>query len=152
LAGTRDRNRSGLRQWRRRGLAGLFPVLVAGLNRAGVGPLRADLSGAELRRAALRAFGEVLDRLEVRADAVIFGHTHRAGPLAADNAAEWARPGGPRLLNTGCWVHEPAFLGPRPHESPYRPGFAALLEDEGPPRLTNLLDEASFRTEPAGRA
>ena len=38
----------------------LFPVLVAGLNRAGLGPLRADIRGEELRRAALRASEQVL--------------------------------------------------------------------------------------------
>ena len=59
------------------------------LNRAGLGPLRADISGPELRRGALRAFGEVLTRLRVDAPHVIFGHTHRAGPLPADDRYEW---------------------------------------------------------------
>src|SRR5262249_4824712 len=45
------------RRLRRRGLITAFPLLVAGLNRARIGPLRADVSGPELRRAALRAFG-----------------------------------------------------------------------------------------------
>ena len=119
----------------RRALSTLFPVLVAGLNRAGLGPLRADVSGVELRRAALRAFGEVLSRLQVPSQHVIFGHTHRAGPLPGDDRSEWSR-----LLNTGSWVHEPAWLGDSPRESPYRPGFAAIVGDDGPPELVNLLD------------
>jgi len=120
---------------RGRALATLFPVLVAGLNRAGLGPLRPDVSAVELRRAALRASDEVLARLGVTSGHVIFGHTHRAGPLPRDDFAEWGR-----LLNTGSWVYEPAWLGESPRESPYRPGFAAIVDDSGPPRLANLLD------------
>jgi hypothetical protein len=121
---------------RRRGLAAGFPMVVAGLNRAGLGPLRADVSAVELRRAGLSAFGEVLTRLGVPAAAhVMFGHTHRAGPLPGDDRAEWGR-----LVNTGGWVHDPAWIGDSPGESPYRPGFAAIVGDSGPPELVNLLD------------
>jgi len=116
-----------------------FPALVAALNRAGLGPLRADLSGAELRRAALWSFGEVLSRLEVSAEHAIFGHTHRAGPLPGDHPHEWTR-GGTRLLNIGCWIYEPAVLGRAPAQSPYRPGFCAVLDGQEPPQLVNLLD------------
>jgi hypothetical protein len=132
---------------RRRGMTAVFPALVAGLNRAGIGPLRADVSGIELRRGALRAFTEVIARLDVPAAHVIFGHTHRAGPLPGDDLVEWspARPGrgagGCRLLNTGSWVYEPGYVGENPRESPYRPGFAAIVEDDGPPELVNLLDD-----------
>lgn len=116
-------------------LAAGFPLLVAGLNRADLGPLRADVSAVELRRAALRAFGEVMDRLRVPATHVIFGHTHRAGPLPGDERSEWGR-----LFNAGSWVYEPDFVGDSPRESPYRPGFAAIVGDDGPPELVNLLD------------
>jgi predicted phosphodiesterase len=112
-----------------------FPAFVAALNCAGMGPLRADVSAVALRRAALDAFAEVLARLEVPAAHVIFGHTHRAGPLPRDDPDEWGR-----LLNTGSWVYEPRFLGDSPRESPYRPGFAAIVGDDGPPELVNLLD------------
>jgi len=74
---------------------------------------------------------------------VIFGHTHRAGPLAADDGTEWVTAGGVRLLNTGSWVYEPAWLGDAPSQSPYRTGFAAIVETDGqptPPELINLLD------------
>jgi hypothetical protein len=133
LAGDRRRG------FRRRALVAAFPAIVAGINRARIGPVRADISGPELRRAALLAFGEVLRRLQVSAPHVIFGHTHRAGPLPSDDAAEW-RSGPTSLINTGCWVHEPSFLGRDPRSSPYRAGFAVELVDAAGPRSLNLLD------------
>jgi hypothetical protein len=120
---------------RRRGMAAGLSVAVAALNRAGLGPLRPDVSSVELRRAALRASHQVLDRLKVPAAHVIFGHTHRAGPLPGDDRGEWGR-----LVNTGSWVYEPAWLGDSPRQSPYRPGFAAIVADDGPPELVNLVD------------
>jgi hypothetical protein len=128
------------RTLRRRALTASFPAIVTLLNILRLGPLRADISGPELRRAALRAFGEVLARLDVTAPHVLFGHTHRAGPLPDDDMAEWTAACGASLTNTGSWVHEPAFLGELPGKSPYRAGFCALLEDSGRPRLLNLLD------------
>jgi hypothetical protein len=119
-----------------------FKTLVFGLNRAGIGPLRPDVSGPELRRAGLRATAEVLAHLGVRARHVIFGHTHRAGPLPRDDATEWMAGSGAALLNTGCWVYERGFLGPHPGRSPYRPGFAAVISGDREPQLVNLLDPA----------
>ncbi len=134
---TASRRGSGLR---RRALVAGFPVAVAALNLAKLGPLRADISGPELRRAGLLAFGEVVARLDVPAAYVVFGHTHRAGPLPGDEPAEWRAPTGAQLINCGCWVHEPGFLGSRPDQSPYRVGFAVMVQDGGPPRLVNLVD------------
>ena len=111
---------------RTRAMALGLAAAVAGLNRAGVGPLRADVSGVALRRGALTGFTEVLDRLDVRAPHVIFGHTHRAGPLPADDRSEWGR-----LVNTGSWVHEARFIGEDPLGSPYRPGFAVVSASTG---------------------
>jgi hypothetical protein len=130
----------GRRSWRRRAAIAAFPAAVAGLNRAGLGPLRSNLSGPELRRAALRAFGDVLFRLDVTAPYVLFGHTHRAGPLESDQRSEWQAPTGSSIVNTGCWVHERAFLGPAPAESPYRPGFGVILDGDRPPQLLCILD------------
>ena len=126
----------------RRVLGAAFWALIAGLNRAGLGPLSADLSGQGLRRSALRAAGEVVLALGVDADHVIFGHTHRAGPLPGDDRREWQTVRGARLVNAGCWVHEPAFLGEDPSTSPYRAGFAVSLDDStrDAPALLNLLD------------
>jgi len=130
----------GGRGLRGAGLRAALPAAVAVLNRLGMGPLRPDVSGPALRRGGLRAFAEVLERLEVRADHVVFGHTHRAGPLPGDEPSEWRTSGGARLLNTGCWVGGGSFLGGEGGRSPYRPGFAARLDDHGPPALVNLLD------------
>jgi hypothetical protein len=71
---------------------------------------------------------------------VLFGHTHRAGPLPGDEPAEWTSKTGAALHNTGSWIHAPMFLGPAPSRSPYRAGFATLAGEEGPPELLNLLD------------
>lgn len=127
------------RSLRRRAMVAAFPVAVATISRVGFGPLRAEISGPELRRASLQAFVETLRRLQVRAPHVIFGHTHRAGPLPRDDHSEWRAPSGAALTNTGSWVREQAFLRSDPR-SPYRPGFVALVDDRRSPELLNVLD------------
>ena len=131
---------SGRRGIRKRALAAGFPAVIFALNRAGIGPLSPDLSGSALRRAGLRGTEQALWRVGVAAPYVIFGHTHRAGPLPGDDHGEWRTSTGAQLVNGGCWVSEPSFLGPDPSRSPYRVGFAVELEESGPPRLVNLLD------------
>lgn len=121
------------------GLSAALSGLVAVLNRSGLGPLGADVSGPALRRGGLRGFQDVLSRLEVSAKHVIFGHTHRAGPLPDDDQAEWRTAGGIALLNTGSWVHDPGWVG-ESASGPYRPGFCAVLGDDEAPHLINLLD------------
>jgi hypothetical protein len=130
----------GPRSLRRRLTALAFPAAVAALNRARIGPLRPELSRTALRQAGLHGMGEVSGRLGVEAGVVIFGHTHRAGPLPGDAPGEWATPAGTRLINSGCWVEEPSFVGRDPGRSPYRVGFAVWVDDAGPPELVNLLD------------
>ena len=140
------RGRNGRLGLRRRAARAALPAIVAGLNRAGLGPLSADLSTDALRRSRLRAVGEVVLRLGVDARHVIFGHSHRAGPLPADDGAEWQAVTGAALTNAGCWVHETTFLGPDPSRSPYRPGFAVTVEADPThpsPTLTNVLDAVS---------
>ena len=132
-------------QLRAAGFKALFAGAVGALNAAGLGPLRADVSGPALRRGGLYGMTEVAERLNIPARHVIFGHTHRAGPLPADQRAEWLTPSGKELLNTGCWLWERSFVGDAPRASPYRPGFCVLLEDGGPPRLVNLLDREPAR-------
>jgi predicted phosphodiesterase len=119
-----------------------LPLAVRALSRSGLGELHSDLSGPQLRRAALIAMGQVIDRLVPGAEHVIFGHTHRAGPLADDEPGEWVTRTGVRLLNSGCWMHDRAYLGRDPRRSPYRPGFAVRVEGDGTPELINLLDPA----------
>lgn len=129
---------NGPRPWRRRALAAAVPLAVVGLNGAGIGPLRAELSGAELRRAALRAMRQVVAQLDVRARHVVFGHTHRVGPLEHDDPDEWRVPGGPQLHNTGCWVYEAMYLD-HAWGSPYCPGWATEIDADGVPRRRSLL-------------
>ncbi len=134
---------NGHRPLRRRALIALFPLTVAAVNRAGLGPVRADISGAELGRAGVRAMGEAVDLLGLRAAGaahVLFGHTHRHGPRAGDADAEWVTPAGVRLHNSGCWAHEPQFLSDTPYASPYWPGTALRVEATGPPQLVRVLD------------
>ena len=116
-----------------------LPAGVGVLNRTGFGPMSADLSGPSLRRTGLRAMGTVAAALGVDGGHVVFGHTHRSGPWPGDDASEWELAGGGRLLNTGSWIHEPAFVRDRGRDSPYWPGTVAVVEDEGPPRLERLL-------------
>jgi hypothetical protein len=120
-----------------------FSLMVTGLNRAGLGPVNADISGAELRRGGLRAMGEVAARLGLGDAYVVFGHTHRAGPLPGDPATEWRGRGGARLVNSGCWTYDSIFLTPTPGDSPYWPGTCVLVEDSGPPVHRRLLLDRS---------
>jgi hypothetical protein len=118
-----------------------IPAAVAAINAAGLGPFKADLSAAELRRAGLAAIGAVADRLGVEAGHVIFGHTHRAGPLTGDSDADgWLLPGGGRLTNSGSWIREDAFIDGDGPSNPYWPGRVAWLDESGPPRLAAALD------------
>jgi predicted phosphodiesterase len=130
-----------LRSLRARALVLGFPLAVAALNRAGLGPLKAEVSTAELRRAGLRAMGEVAARLGLGDSYVIFGHTHRTGPLPGDDESEWRGRLGARLLNTGSWTYASIFLSDTPGESPYWPGGCVLVEDDGPPRVLRLLQD-----------
>jgi hypothetical protein len=116
-----------------------IPGAVALINRTGLGPFRADLTGEELRRGGLAAMAKVVEGLGVEAEHVIFGHTHRPGPLPGDDPAEWTLPGGTRLHNTGSWYLEPVFLGRDPEASPYFPGTFIRVEKDGQPRLDNAL-------------
>jgi hypothetical protein len=120
-----------------------FPLLVAALNRAGLGPMRADISGVELRRAGLAAIGEVAARMDLGEAWVVFGHTHRAGPLPADEQGEWRGRGGARLINCGSWTYAAIFLDETGAQNPYWPGRCVLVGPDGPPVLQSLLSGLS---------
>ena len=141
----------GHRPVRMRALAAAFPLGIRGLNLLGIGPLSSDLSGAALRRNALLGMGEVIARLGIGAEHVIFGHSHRTGPLPSDDLLEWRTAGGAWLYNSGSWVHEPWFTGTARTASPYWPGGAIVVEDgDAPPQLLRLLGgELSPAPDPA---
>jgi len=115
-----------------------IPAAVAALNRLRIGPFSPELTGPELRRAGLIAMGRVAETLAPDAEHLLFGHTHRAGPLPGDDEAEWTTLAGARLWNTGTWYHERAFLSGRDEDNPYWPGTVLWLE-EGRPRIDNAL-------------
>jgi Calcineurin-like phosphoesterase len=117
----------------------VLPGVVSLANRLGLGPLHWDISMPEIRQAGLRAMRELVGRLQIDADHVIFGHIHRRGPL--ENEPGWELPGGTRLVNTGSWVYAPALMGPRSDGSPFWPGTVVVVEDHGPPQPRHLLDE-----------
>jgi hypothetical protein len=116
-----------------------LPGAVRVANRLGLGPVRSDLSPGAITRAGLAAMAEVIRRLGIQAEHVVFGHTHRRGPGPAESG--WRLPEGTRMWNTGSWVYSPGLAGRRPGQSPYWPGTVAVLGDEGPPELVHLLDE-----------
>jgi predicted phosphodiesterase len=124
-----------------------LPGAVGVANRLGLGPVRSDLSPGAITRAGLAAIGEVTSRLGIDADHLIFGHTHRRGPMRAETG--WRLPEGTRLWNTGSWVYAPGLLGRTATDSPYWPGTVAVLNDDGLPQLQHLLDNRS-RTELRG--
>ena len=132
------------RNGRRPGLRGrllgsvVLPGAVAAANRLGLGPLRWGISLPEITQAGVRAMRELAQRLGIEAEHVIFGHTHRRGPLDAEPG--WELSGGTRLLNTGSWVYAPALLGPTARGDPFWPGTVVIVEDDRPPELRHLLD------------
>jgi hypothetical protein len=141
LAGDRRRRRP----LRTAALGAGYAAAVAAVNAAGLGPVERNLSGPALRRGYLRGIVEVLRRLGVDAPHVIWGHSHRSGPWPADDPFEWTTRAGGRVHNSGSWVYQPHFLSAEPNRSPYWPGTAVRLEEEGPPRLVRLLGERGHR-------
>jgi UDP-2,3-diacylglucosamine pyrophosphatase LpxH len=142
LAGKRDGNGAG--PARRAKLAAIrtgFPAAIWAVNRLLHAEFEADISPAAIFTGALDATAEVARRLRLDGGHVIFGHTHRAGPLPGE--AEWELPGGGRLHNTGSWVFASIFHHPGEPPSPYWPGTITWLEDEGPPRREALLRDRS---------
>jgi len=121
-----------------------FRLAVMGANRAGLGPVAAEVHPDALRRAGVAAMAETARRLSLAPEHLVFGHTHRTGMLDGDDESQWRTPAGTRLHNVGSWAFEPHFMGPgRPASGPYWPGGAVALDDEGPPRLERLLGDVT---------
>jgi predicted phosphodiesterase len=100
-------------------------------------PRRGEREGTvagERRRPGVLPVARMLGRLGVDADAVVFGHTHRVGPLPGDGAG-WTTPAGTALHNTGSWVFEPGIYtncrgaDDALREDPYWPGAVTIFED-----------------------
>jgi len=126
----------GLSRRARAGRAG-FPTAIRSLNkllRSGFDP---DVSPAAIFRSGVAGGIEMAVRLGIDDVHVITGHTHRGGPLLDE--PEWTLPRGGRLHNTGSWVFATAFHHPGRPPSPYWPGTVTWVEDDAPPRRTQLL-------------
>ncbi len=118
------------------------PGAVGLANRLGLGPVRSDLSPGAITRAGLAAMREVIERLGIEAEHVIFGHTHRRGPLGDEPG--WAASNGDSCLwNTGSWLYSPTMLASTASRSPYWPGTICIVGEEGEPELRHLLDDRS---------
>lgn len=129
------------RGWRGVALRRLVPLATGALGRAGLGDYERQLTPERLRIAGNQGIARAVHQLGAAPDALIVGHTHRAGPLPGDAAWEWRLADGGRLLNCGAWVDH----GPRVDEitdepDAYRPGRAVRIDADGTPRLVSLLD------------
>jgi len=137
---------AGTRAGRARALALALPFRagVLAANRAGLGPLQANLGVQELRRAGLVAMMEVTRRMRLAPAHLVFGHTHRTGKLPTDSGLGWRTPGGTQLHNAGNWIFETLFMRRGSSSAnPYWPGGAIALDADGPPRLERLLGQLS---------
>jgi predicted phosphodiesterase len=109
-------------------------------------PLTAPVLSFQMQHASIPALAHVTARLGVEADAVIFGHVHRLGPLEQDDPGDWQAPtGAPALFNTGSWLYEPLLLHGAQPPHPYWPGGAIIVDDGRPPRAVGLLDGLDAR-------
>ena len=79
---------------------------------------------------------EVVDRLGIEAEHVVFGHIHRRGSLAGDDGARRTRPAGRRngttLHNTGNWLYAEALLGRAVAAEPVLAGLDGRRRRRGP--------------------
>ncbi|WP_026912810.1 hypothetical protein [Patulibacter minatonensis] len=137
--------------WSGRGLRLAVPRAVAVLRRLGIDGLDDRLTPDTLRIAGLRGMDRVASSLGVRPAHLISGHTHRAGPLPGDAAWEWRLTGGGQLWNTGSWVHagDAPGAGPQGPGTPYWPGRAVRVDEDGVPRLLELLGPGDVVDPPA---
>ena len=118
---------------------GLIPAAAGFLNAAGLGPFGTEMTGPRLRRAGIAAMCRVVERLGIDADWVIYGHTHRAGPLPGEG--DWRAPTGARLMNCGAWTWAPQLAGGSAGKGPYWPGRTVIVDEDGPPRLVGVLED-----------
>jgi hypothetical protein len=129
------------RSLRARAARTAFPPTVATLNALLRTDFQADVSIKGITRSGVDAAAEMASRLGLEGIHLIFGHTHRPGPLPDD--PEWPLPGGGRLHNTGSWIFFEALQPTGTPPNSYWPGTVTWLEDDQPPRRVRLLLEHS---------
>ncbi len=120
-----------------------FPLVANGIGRALRRRFDTDISIENISRAGLAAIREALGRLGVETGHVIFGHTHRPGPLGGDDPGAWQLGNGTQLHATGSWTYSRGLCGPSFEQSLFWPGTVTWLEDDGPPRGEELLRDRS---------
>jgi hypothetical protein len=124
---------------RNRFLGGVaFPIAARGIGRTLRRRFDTDISVENISRAGLAAMREVLGRLGPDARYVVFGHSHRPGPLEGESVASW-QLGETELHCTGSWTYSPGLCGPTAERSLFWPGTVTWLDDDGPPRRDELL-------------
>jgi hypothetical protein len=86
---------------------------------------------------------EVVSRLEIEAEHVVFGHTHRAGPSKGE--PPWRVANGVQLVNAGNWAYAPELVGDAGGGSPFWPGTCVYVDAAGPPVVRRLVEELPAR-------
>ncbi len=128
------------RGWRGFALRRAVPLTTRVIERAGLGRYERDLTPERLRIAGNQGIVRAVEQLGAQPDALIVGHTHRAGPLPGDDRSEWRLAGGGALLNCGAWVHNgPELDEITDNPVAYRPGRAVRVDADGAVRLVDLL-------------
>jgi hypothetical protein len=138
LAGDRP-GRSRGRRLKARAVRAAFPTVVAGVNRLLRADFDPDIYGEAISRSGIDGATEMARRLGVDAGYVITGHTHRGGPRPGEGP--WRLPGGGELHNTGNWVFSTPLHRPGTPPNAYWPGTVTWVEDSGPPRRVELLQD-----------
>lgn len=122
-----------------------FAGAVGALNALRIGPLSSNISPERLRIAGIEAAIAAAEGIGVAGGHLIYGHTHRPGPLPGDAAGEWRSANGLRLWNTGSWVFEQHFLAKAQPGSAYWPGRSIEVLDEGEPTVISTMNDMSAR-------
>ena len=113
------------------------PAAVWALNRSLGSDFAPDISARAIAASGVAASTEVVRRLQIEAEHVITGHTHRAGPADGDSA--WPLAGGGLLHNTGNWIFTAALHRRGSAPGPFWPGTLTWVDEDGPPRRVQLL-------------
>jgi UDP-2,3-diacylglucosamine pyrophosphatase LpxH len=122
--------------------AATMPRIERGLLNRRMAPVNSQLLGTQMRRAAIPAVAQVVERLGIDADWVLFGHVHRLGPIEGDDRGDWRAPRGrPRIVCTGSWQYEPLLVHRATPPHPFWPGGAVIVEPGVEPRAIGLLDD-----------
>jgi predicted phosphodiesterase len=116
----------------------VFPLAVGAARRGLRRPFERDVSPPAIARAGLTAMSEVARRLRIEARHVIYGHTHHPGPR--EGHPGWELRDGLALHNCGCWIYARGLSGPGAEGGLFWPGSVIWVEDEGPPRRSEVLE------------